>query len=925
MRRVISEKRTAAAPFFSIVIPTRDEAEDILVTLRSIRDNGDGDFEVLVVDASSDDTPRIVQGFGDPRFRLLPQDNRDGRCGARNQGIRAARGEVVVILNADARLPEDFLARARKHYDAGADYLIVDSRVENSGHPFGAMVEAEHRHLYRSGREAMNWCEGYSCRRRCAIEAGLFPEKYPVPICAGEDAVFGESMAKRFRRAEDMSIVVPHAVPEDLRAFWAQRIGRGEGCAQRRILLDGWPLSKAIGDGFLWGIKTLLWLLLLAPWIRYAAALRRRLPEAPLPGLLWAVFLSRAGHEVGRGKGLCRLWRKFCGVECSSMNETRDRWRLDQPKLVWGLLGILLAAHLLWGWDRWGDFNWDSAREMTTPRRILAGDRPWRDFEMIYGPLSYFATAGFMHFFGDSFWVDRGVMGALVLGTGIFLALAGAKILPRFYLSWMLVAWAGVFVFPPAFCSMSALLLPYSSCGTWTSLWLALTVLLGGRHAATGGRGSWAGLAVVASVAPFICKLEATAAIGLATVSLLFWKGKGSRLERTMVLAVTGAIVTSAGLLMASAWISPPELFERVTASVKSQGQGNPGEFPLKATIRLVLLFAAVGAIVHWAERAREAARQRRASLAVLLIVSGGAFALLAFWHRDTLFIQACLILFLAPWIGLGACLYDKLRDKEVARELPWYCLVGIFAAFRFAVDGHVYPFVFLVAANLPATFAAGHRLIGQAIHIRRLRIAVMLPFMLGGAILASDSLAKYRLPWLTLETPYGRLRCACRSAAHLRQAKVWQEAALWIREHDKATGPKYLFSLSPGYVMCLLTGHLPPQYTLNSGLLAVRYSDGKLRSPLELGEIEAIRSRSPNFAVLDSTPIWAATLGATRPLLHEGKIPGALFFGDHYLPSIHAYILDHYSTVLLLQTSMGEGAPPYRLTIMRKKDAGQP
>ncbi|MBI4027883.1 MAG: glycosyltransferase family 2 protein [Verrucomicrobia bacterium] len=90
------------------MIPTRNEAEDILATLEAIRANTDGDHETLVVDGSDDETPNMVRNFGDPRFRLAPQDNRDGRCGARNQGIRMARGEVVVIpLLLDPLCPRD--------------------------------------------------------------------------------------------------------------------------------------------------------------------------------------------------------------------------------------------------------------------------------------------------------------------------------------------------------------------------------------------------------------------------------------------------------------------------------------------------------------------------------------------------------------------------------------------------------------------------------------------------------------------------------------------------------------------------------------------------------------------------------------------------------------------------------------------------
>ncbi len=303
------------APYFSIIIPTRNEAGDILETLKAIQGNTERDYEVLVVDASGDRTPELVRGFGDPRFRLLSQDNRDGRCGARNQGIRAARGEVVVILNADVLLPLDFLSRLRKHYDRGADYVIVDAVVENAQHPFGAMVEAEHRLLYHSGREKVDWCEGYSCRRRCALEAGLFPEKLPVAICAGEDAVFGENMARRFRHAYDPQLVVRHRVPEDLAIFWSQRIGRGEGCVQRRMLIDGWPFHRILLDSLKWTVKSTGWILLLFPMLEYARALHRQLPSIRMRVFLRPIFLSRLGHEIGRWQGILRLRRLPSSVQ----------------------------------------------------------------------------------------------------------------------------------------------------------------------------------------------------------------------------------------------------------------------------------------------------------------------------------------------------------------------------------------------------------------------------------------------------------------------------------------------------------------------------------------------------------------------------------------------------------------------------------
>ncbi|MDD2710683.1 MAG: glycosyltransferase family 2 protein [Verrucomicrobiae bacterium] len=298
-------------PFFSIVIPTRNESADILRTLESIRDNSFQEYEVLVVDASTDDTREQVARFRDPRVRVLPQDNREGRCGARNQGILAAQGEVAVILNADVRLPSDFLARLKQHYDAGADYVIVEAEVENTRHPNGAMVQAEHLHLYRQGRETVNWCEGYSCRRRCAIAAGLFPTGHPIPICAGEDAVFGEKMAALGKRKEDFSLVVTHEVPEEFEVYWDQRVGRGEGCAQRRVYLDRWPLWRVFAEGLVCTVKSAAWIGLVFPMLHYCRNLHLNLPSLPAWRFIWPVFISRFAHEVGRWDAFCETLKRL--------------------------------------------------------------------------------------------------------------------------------------------------------------------------------------------------------------------------------------------------------------------------------------------------------------------------------------------------------------------------------------------------------------------------------------------------------------------------------------------------------------------------------------------------------------------------------------------------------------------------------------
>ena len=299
---------------FSIIVPTHNEEKDIGATIRVLCALEHRDFDVLIVDDSSDRTPEIVRASADMRVHYLRQTRGKGRSAARNQGILAASGEIVVILNADVHLPADFLSRLDVHYDSGADYVMVESRVSNTEALFPRYIQAQHELYYGPDTHInMNWTEGFSCRRQAAISVGMFPEGSPEPLVAGEDGWFGDRLeAAGCRRVFDRSIVVGHLMPSELGEFFKQRIGRGHGTAQIWFQRDGITRFDLAYRAFKQSLFFLVSIGLVAPVVRHGWVFARysTLRWADWIPFAFATVLQSFANVVGIWRGLLEAFNE---------------------------------------------------------------------------------------------------------------------------------------------------------------------------------------------------------------------------------------------------------------------------------------------------------------------------------------------------------------------------------------------------------------------------------------------------------------------------------------------------------------------------------------------------------------------------------------------------------------------------------------
>ena len=114
-----------AMPDISVVVVTYDALPWLERSLESVRGN-----ETIVVDNGSTDgtTAFVRERF--PEVTVLEQGNR-GLAAGWNLGMRHARGEWFLILNADAWLTEGSLERLVEFAESRPDVAVVGPRLSN--------------------------------------------------------------------------------------------------------------------------------------------------------------------------------------------------------------------------------------------------------------------------------------------------------------------------------------------------------------------------------------------------------------------------------------------------------------------------------------------------------------------------------------------------------------------------------------------------------------------------------------------------------------------------------------------------------------------------------------------------------------------------------------------------------------------------
>ena len=131
----------------SVVIPTYNRRDKLPACIASVLAQTYRNIEVIVVDdASTDGTERLVDRDTDPRVHYVRYGDNRGACYARNLGAQQARGSILAFQDSDDLWHPDKL---QKQYDlltaTGADLCYCGmNRVAAGGSSFYYPVHAPH-------------------------------------------------------------------------------------------------------------------------------------------------------------------------------------------------------------------------------------------------------------------------------------------------------------------------------------------------------------------------------------------------------------------------------------------------------------------------------------------------------------------------------------------------------------------------------------------------------------------------------------------------------------------------------------------------------------------------------------------------------------------------------------------------------------
>ncbi len=332
-------------PRYSVIIPAYQAEGTIGTCVQALNEQTvpRAQYEIIVVDdGSSDRTAAVARQAGADRVLTIPHG---GPSAARNAGVRAAQGEIVLFTDADCEPWPDWVEQMTAPF-ADPDVMGAKGVYRTRQRALIArlvQLEYEYRYERMARLPSIDFIDTYAAAYRRELFLGYsgFPPDVPIPSVEDIDFSF------RLAQAGHRLVFVPdarvwHTHPSDLRAYLVRKARYGfwrgllylrhpekrrgdthtDPALKKQFVLIALAFLFLIG-GLLWrplllgvagALAAFLWTTL--PFVRWAWAQDRAVALA-WPGV---TFLRGLFQGAGLAIGLAyHRWRRaflhLCGKE----------------------------------------------------------------------------------------------------------------------------------------------------------------------------------------------------------------------------------------------------------------------------------------------------------------------------------------------------------------------------------------------------------------------------------------------------------------------------------------------------------------------------------------------------------------------------------------------------------------------------------
>ena len=251
----------------SVIVPVYNREKTIQDSLKSILNQSCQDFEIIVVDdCSVDNTKEKILELQDSRIHYYRMEKNSGAGGARNEGLRRAKGDYIAFHDSDDVMRKDKLA-IDLHFLMDNDYDGVYSQLERfdlNGTSIGIQpvnchncdsIETTYRYFLWEGRV---WTQTLFAKRYCFEEI-----QFDEAMRCNEDWEISLRLAQKFRIGflekplTDVYIQSNSISIDEEKALWSyqylfQKYNADICCDSEmekhwriRILYTKWTLNKA--------------------------------------------------------------------------------------------------------------------------------------------------------------------------------------------------------------------------------------------------------------------------------------------------------------------------------------------------------------------------------------------------------------------------------------------------------------------------------------------------------------------------------------------------------------------------------------------------------------------------------------------------------------------------------------------------------